>query len=294
MYRPLLGAIGFASETPVACDAGVAEASRRARTTEARAAGELRYWQSEGGAGLWLRYAAPGWREADRIAAEPLDGLTGVTPVHAGKSVADLWVLDSEPVSARDVQGRWARIVLPADARSQAPIEILADAAPGICGPDDGPSLQRLQLMLFATQVVSYAGLSDLFERVPQRRLVSPGAVIPAVPAEVAGRVNATEGRAVSMVCGLVRNVRQLVNPLTGRSYVWALVTSERGNFDILAAPAMLHGALEPGRLVQAMGFLVTQPAPDQERVSLTKAHRASPPAAIWPAHLGRRTKENQ
>ncbi|MBV1693037.1 MAG: hypothetical protein KGP27_01100 [Hyphomicrobiales bacterium] len=269
----------------------MAEASRRARITEARASGELRYWQSEGGAGLWLRYAAPGWREADRIVAEPLEGLIGVTPVHAGKSAAELWVVDSEPISARDVHGRQARILLPADARSQAPIEIVADAAPGLCGPDDPPSCQRLQLMLFATQVVSYAGLSDLFDRVPPRRLVSPGAVVAAVPAEVAGRVNATEGRTVSMVCGLVRDVRLLINPLTGRSYVWALVTSERGNFDILAAPAMLHGTFEPGRLVQAMGFLVAQPAPDQERISLTETLKASPPAATEPAHLGRRVR---
>lgn len=291
MYRPLLGAIGFASETPVACDAGVAEASRRARIKEARAAGELRYWQSEGGAGLWLRYAAPGWREADRIAAEPLEGLIGVTPVHAGKSAADLWVLDSEPISARDVQGRRARILLPADARSKAPIEIVADAAPGLCGPDDPPSCQRLQLMLFATQVVSYDGLSDLFDRVPPRRLVSPGAVVAAVPAEVAGRVNATEGRAISMVCGLVRDVRQLVNPLTGRSYVWALVTSERGNFDILAAPTMLHGTFEPGRLVQAMGFLVAQPAPQEGQVLVAATHavtRAEPSEPLREARRGR------
>lgn len=278
MYRPLLGAIGFASENSVACEAGVAEASRRARVREARAFGEMRYWQSEGGAGLWLRYAPPGWREADQIAAAPLDGLIGATPVHAGKAVADLWVLDSEPISARDVHGRLARIVLPADERSRAPIEIVAEAAPGMIGPDDAPSLQTVQLMLFATQIVSYASLSDLFERVPPRRLVSPGAVVPTLPAEVAGRVTMTEGRPVSMVCGVVLDTRRLVNPLTRLPYIWALVHSERGRFDVLAAPAMLHGPCVAGRLVQAMGFLVAQPAPDEVRVSLAgKAEAAAP-----------------
>lgn len=260
MLLKSLDAVGFGCDSKKALAELIARAAAETSARFSHDQGESRYWQATSGAGLWLRFRPPTWRPAEALDSNPLTDLVGLTPCHTGKAATRVRIIESVPLETGDPMAGAYAIELPADKQTGRVLPVTLEIAPfrplraGIV-----PFEENLQIAGFAYQVVAYAGVADYFARVPKKRLIAPGAVVPVAPDEVAGisRTEAGERRTVALLSGVVEDMRRLTNPLTGNAYTWMLLATERGAFDVLANPATTHGTLVAGAIVQAIAFLV-------------------------------------
>jgi len=263
--RSLLDAIGIASNDQHVLEQALKQAMRAATRRDTSGQTETRYWQASSGAGLVLRFSSPKWRPAEQIESDPLDGLVGVTPFHAGKSAIEVRLRAGLSLQACDAGIGGIQFDLPSLRNGSRPLTVFAEIAPYVSERwAEERGNVRLQVVVFAAQVAVYEGLADYFLPVSQKRLVAPGAVVPEVPDDLigSGLRGGDHVRPVTMVGGVIREMRRLTNVLTSQDYLWMLVDSEHGAFDVTVNPAAVHGELGPGKIVQAIGALVARELP--------------------------------
>ena len=117
----------------------------------------------------------------------------------------------------------------------------------------------RVQILGLAHKVWAYPSERDYLAATPAKRLVGRGALTMVEPEEVAdaGLVYKTKPATLWLVTGLIRRSIRMTNPLTGTSYAWMLLATDRGEIDLVANPAVIDGDISVGHTLQTVATMV-------------------------------------
>ena len=230
----LLSAIGFACDPKRKLAELLAELVQKKTERIAGEAGITRVWRSPTGAELLLRYRnAPLTRTADeRVHA--LTDLVGLTPFHQGLGAIAATPLAEAGRDDDDPMGGSWRVALDPDRHTGRTPDIVVEMAPfEPLGEGRSHGRRNLQVVGFCHAFDVYADLHAYFSGLQAQYLVAPGTIC-AAPYHCAdgGSVH----RNPVLITGRVRNRIRHTNPLTGIHYLWALIATERGLVDCVAA----------------------------------------------------------
>lgn len=120
------------------------------------------------------------------------------------------------------------------------------------------PGAARIQITGLAQRIWAYPSEQAYLSATPSKRLIGRGALTMVEPEEVidAGLTYATKPATLWLVSGVVRRSIRLTNPLTGTSYVWLLLATDRGDIDIIANPAVIRGDISDGHTLQLVASM--------------------------------------
>ena len=256
MLLSTLGALGFecAHQRDLAlCLAVIADCKGERREGTA---GYWKTWRAPTGAELILRFRHP---PLSRSADEPVTALTdlvGVTPFHSGQGAVAVTPISDVGLEAGDPMGGAWRVALAPDRYTGHAPEIAVEIVPfqplqpGFL--ERGPT-RTLQIVALCSQMASFPDLAGYLTDLEPRLLAPPGTLCDA-PHGIGPRRDPL--RRSTLITGVARNCQRHTNPLTGRSYDWVLVATERGLVDCMAA-AGDQALAAIGSLVCCVGYLV-------------------------------------
>ena len=271
-----LHAIGFPCEIDRTTAKTMDDISANPSKRVASVAGEYRVWRGGSGAEIWLHYPKP--LAVKARAAKPPQAPKPVQAPSAQASVAkaDLGELQGMTIfhrGASDIKMRLDRRMAiskqnPLDGVCLAYLDDLTGSgrpAPFVfeqvgfaAEPFQGAISARVQILGLAQKVWAYAREKDYLAATPPKRLIGPGALTMVEPEDVAeaGLVYKTKPATLWLVTGVIRRSMRLVNPLTGASYAWVLLATDRGEIDLVANPAVIQGDISAGHTLQTVASM--------------------------------------
>ena len=281
-----LHAIGF----PCEIDRATADCIARIAATPTRriscAAGEYRIWRSAGGAEIWLHFplvtaaaAAPSKggvpvlapapaaprvpprpvppppRRDERKAFDAIDDLKGMTIFHRGQSDIRVKLDRSLGIAKENPLDGVCLAYLEDRTGRGRPAPLAFEHLGFAADPAARPGLARVQITGLAQKIWAYPTETAYLASTPSKRLIGRGALTMVEPEEVAdaGLIYTTKPATLWLVTGVVRRSIRLTNPLTGTSYVWLLLATDRGEIDVIANPAVIAGDISDGHTVQTV-----------------------------------------
>ena len=116
------------------------------------------------------------------------------------------------------------------------------------------PQLLELQISAFAHEIMVYSSDDD-FERSQDGELkFAAESFIPSGLFSQDGEVG--EPKALAIISGHVVDFRELTNPITGNSFLWALVKNLGAEYDVVIDPSILDGELKVGGVISGSFWL--------------------------------------
>lgn len=213
--------------------------------------GQYKIWQTNRGAEVWLHYPANNNLPLahGRRPFHPIDDLKGLSVFHRGASEIVMQLTRSVHVSRSNNLDGVCHGELRAKTGKGLPVPFAFEHIGFGIDPVEEPCLAKVQIAGLAHKIWAFGSEADYLAAAPSRRLIGRGALMPVEPEEVkdVDLVYRTKEGALWYVTGLIRRSIRMTNPETGAPYVWMLVETDRGDFDILANPEKISGDISVG-----------------------------------------------
>ena len=267
-----LHAIGFPCEIDHATAKTIAGISDNPTKRVTCAGGEYRIWRGGSGAEIWLHCpsvpaaatpAPPVKTPATFPLANtnPLDGVDpvrGMTIFHRGASDITVKLDRSMALSKQNPLDGVCLAYLDDRNGKGRPAPFVFEQL-GFAADRFTQSIRaRVQILGLAQKAWAYASEKEYLAATPGKRLIGRGALTMVEPDDVkdAGLRYKTKPATLWLVTGEIRRSIRMTNPLTGASYAWVLLATDRGEIDLVASPEVIEGDISVGHIMQTVATM--------------------------------------
>ena len=268
-----LHAIGFPCEidhTTAKTIAGISDNPTKRLTCTA---GEYRVWRGGSGAEIWLHCpsvpattaagsaSTPKSSSTPTANSIPLDGVDpvrGMTIFHRGQSDIAVKLDRSMALSKQNPLDGVALAYLDDRNGKGRPAPFVFEQL-GFAADRFTTSFRaRVQILGLAQKAWAYASEKDYLAATPGKRLIGRGALTMVEPDDVkdVGLRYKTKPATLWLLTGEIRRSMRLTNPLTGASYAWMLLATDRGEIDLVAHPDVIEGDISVGHVLQTVATM--------------------------------------
>ena len=272
-----LHAIGFPCEIDRTTAETLAQISTKLGKRLVCAAGEYRVWRGANGAEIWLHFPKPPATPTTKAPAKKaspaasaghapaatgpgaaIDDLAGLTVFHRGASDIKVRLVRRMAISKQNPLDGVCLGYLDDLAGGGRPAPFVFEQVGFAAAPLVAPVEARVQILGIAQKVWAYPTETAYLAATPPKRLIGRGALTMVEPDEVAeaGLVYKTKPATLWLVTGEIRRSIRMVNPLTGASYAWVLLATDRGLIDLIANPAVIEGDISAGHTLQTVASM--------------------------------------
>ncbi len=220
--------------------------------------GEYRVWQSIRGAEIWLHYPAPAGElkpANDQQPFDPINDLKGLSAFHRGAGAIEMQLVQSVHTSRTNRLDGMCHANLRAKSGKGRTVPFKFEHIGFALDPVMAPVLARVQITGLAHKARAFASEADYLAAASSKRLIGRGALMQIEPSEVpdVDLIYQTKPGALWLITGIIRRSIRMTNPETGTPYVWILLETDRGDFDIVANPDVIAGDTSSGHTLLAV-----------------------------------------
>ncbi len=265
-----LHAIGFPCEIDRATAKTIAGISDNPTKRVTCAAGEYRVWRGGSGAEIWLHCptmpplikaqaaiaaAKPG---ASPSPSDSVDPVRGMTIFHRGASDIAVKLDRSMALSKQNPLDGVCLAYLDDLKGKGRPAPFVFEQLGFAADRFTQAIRARVQILGLAQKAWAYASEKDYLAATPGKRLIGRGALTMIEPDDVkdAGLLYKTKPATLWLVTGEIRRSIRMTNPLTGTSYAWVLLATDRGEIDLVASPDVIEGDISVGHILQTVATM--------------------------------------
>ncbi|MFM9939268.1 MAG: hypothetical protein ACKVP7_07220 [Hyphomicrobiaceae bacterium] len=220
--------------------------------------GQYRVWQSIQGAEIWFQYPAP--LDDLKTARDPrlfhhINDLKGISVFHRGAGSIRMHLVQSVHVSRTNRLDGMCHAHLPAKSGKGRTVPFKFEHIGFALDPVMAPTLARVQITGLAHKARAFASEAEYLASASSKRLIGRGALMQVEPNEVpdVDLIYQTKPGALWLVTGIIRRSIRMTNPETGAPYVWILLETDRGDFDIVVNPEKVSGDTSTGHTLLAV-----------------------------------------